>query len=212
MESHSDELKLALVDVRKAFRLLFLYQRRILDFSKTFANEMGLRPYSAVYGFNRPTTVNPFDKWVWDMLPMYRVSFLFLSLSTDQNQTKKGEWLLAIHLVSDTGYPDGISWKKGEPNPLDFPVAEDSFSRLGIYAFKSDIDERRNWQESVWRPAINYLPKYPSDWNVVTIEKIGVSICGAQFDLSDLSNKEAMLRTASQFKEVLARDLQLSLP
>lgn len=212
MDSDSDELKLALVDVRKAFRLLFLYQRRVLDLSMTFANEMGLRPYSVVYGFNRPATANPFDKWVWDMLPMYRVSFLFLSSFTDQNETKKGEWLLDIHLVSDSGYPDCISWKKGEPTPLTFPATENCVSLLGVYAFRCDRDERRNWQEDVWRPAINYPPEYPSDWNVVTNDKIGVSICGAQFDLSDLSNKEAMLRTASQFKEVLARDLQLSFP
>ncbi len=212
MESNSDELKKALLDVRKAFRLLFLYQRRVLDLAMTFANEMSLRPYCVGYGFNRPATANPFDKWVWDMLPMYRVSFLFLSPLTDQNHPKRGEWLLDIHLVSDSGYPEGISWKKGEPNPVTFSPAENCVSLLGIYAFKSDRDERRNWHDDVWHPAINYPSRYPSDWNVVTNDKNGVSIYGAQFDLSKLTNKEAMLGTADQFKEGLARELQISFP
>lgn len=212
MGSDSDQLENALLDVRKAYRLLFLYQRRILDLALTFANEMNLRPYCVGYGFNRPATVNPFDKWVWDMLPMYRISFLFLSSSSDQDYPKRGEWLLDLHLVSDSGYPEGSSWRKGEPDPETFSPAKNCVSLLGIYAFKSERDERRDWYNNIWRPAINYPFKYPPDWSVVTNGKAGVSIYGAQFNLLTLTSQEAMRLTAGQFKEGLVRDLQLSFP
>ncbi|MBX3370107.1 MAG: hypothetical protein KF793_06910 [Nitrospira sp.] len=212
MGADSNDLSQALVDVRKAFRLLFMYQQRIYDLAQTFAEECALRPYCVGYGFNRPSTGNPFGNWVWDMLPMYRASFLFLSPDTDNNKAKRGEWLLDIHLVSDSGYPEGHSWRKGQPNPESFPPSEDCLSYIGVYALRNDRDEVRDWYADVWRPTVTYPSSYPSGWNAMNNGKTGVTICGAQIDILKLSTKEAVLSAVGQFKEVLARELQIIVP
>jgi len=81
------EIDNALQDVRKAYRLLYLYQRRTMNIVQRITKEFDCQYYGWVpYKFYRPPkfgTKDIFNRWAWDMLPMYDVSFLFLKTGAD---------------------------------------------------------------------------------------------------------------------------------
>lgn len=98
------QLEEALFDVRKAYRLLYFYQRRVLDLVKftgdtlEFEYKGGNPIFSAVtprYGKGN------LNLWAWDWLNMYYYEFHFgFNLIAGHNIT------FSIFIQSDTGYFD----------------------------------------------------------------------------------------------------------
>lgn len=101
--SHMQEnLENSLLEVRKAYRLLYDYQKRILDLVSFIGGSFN-REYSGGYPkFSGPGPNNGRGKlslWAWDWLNMYYYEFLFIP-----KKTKSGSQHFAIFLVNDTGY------------------------------------------------------------------------------------------------------------
>ena len=85
----------ALCDVRKAYRLIFAYQRRILDSIQLLTQE-----HEVLYGgpkfAGRPKFKRfEFDRWSWDYLPLYQSIFKF-RLNT--------QYELSIYVNTDNGF------------------------------------------------------------------------------------------------------------
>ncbi len=93
-----------LVDVRKAYRLLYLYQRRVMDLVKFIGDTFG---FSYDGGYSKYSNTTPrngsgnFDKWSWDWLNMYHYDFLFTKRTIGSNQIT-----LSVRILSDTGFYD----------------------------------------------------------------------------------------------------------
>lgn len=88
-----------LQEVRKAYRLLFEYQTRILDLIGFIGGSFN---YDYNGGYSKFSNSGPkngqgrLDQWAWDWLNMYFYEFNF-------NKTK-GKISFAVFLVNDTGY------------------------------------------------------------------------------------------------------------
>ena len=92
----------ALLDVRKAYRLLHDYQRMALDATKYIGTQLGLT-YKGGYPYFSDCAPRDgkgsLDNWAWDWLNLMFYEFHF------QREITKDQWLnLSIWLFSDTGY------------------------------------------------------------------------------------------------------------
>ena len=127
------ELNNVLLDVRNAYRLLFLYQKRVLDLMKFIGNH-----YSLSYkgGWSKYSNSSPkngkgsLDNWAWDWLNMYCYEFHFGNNKINEDQVR-----FSIILQSDTG-----RWlsdcDKRDVNK--FSTAEASKSRLFFLVGKNN--------------------------------------------------------------------------
>lgn len=100
-----DQFENILCDVRKAYRLLFLYQKRILDLIQFIASSLDFKFGG---GWNWWTLSSlPHGSKVklanssWDWLSMYFYEFNFCEKNIDNNIIK-----FSVILESDTGYFD----------------------------------------------------------------------------------------------------------
>ena len=119
------ELKSALADVRKAYRLVYAYQRRVFDLVGAAAEPLE----AAGFEFERwePALFVPParhfykpDMWAWDFLPAYHFWAAW-------NRHRHGD---ARRVVLAVNADTGFERKRGEPDPADFLPAEKSHSEL----------------------------------------------------------------------------------
>lgn len=126
----------ALVDVRKAYRLLYLYQDRVLKTVKYISESLG---FGTLTGFNEycnsiPPNGKPIDLNSWAWLAMYWYKFDF--------GTRPNGIRFHIHIQSDTGFEVG----KDKTNIPSFNLVENSQTRLLFILRKNtkeEIDETR---------------------------------------------------------------------
>jgi len=99
-----ENLNNAFVEVRKAYRLLADYQKKVLDLVDFIGNSFG-RTYAGGHSkYGDPTPRNgkgSLDLWSWDWLTMYFYEFSF-GTENINNQ----ELTFSVFIVSDTGYYD----------------------------------------------------------------------------------------------------------
>lgn len=116
-----DDLSQALIAVRKAYRLLYLFQRRVLDVVEEISTKLGHDFYYWLPSGDEEAVrggANPCDRSAWKMLPLFDANFLYLPPGVKSTDTpRKGQWLLEIIVCPDDGEPEG---GKGESNPLEF--------------------------------------------------------------------------------------------
>ena len=102
MSTISHDIDAALLDVRKAFRLLHNYQRLALDAAKYIGTQLGFR-YGG--GWSRFSWHGPkngkgkLENWAWDWLNMMWYEFYF-----EPEAAGKEPFYFSLWLVSDTGY------------------------------------------------------------------------------------------------------------
>ena len=96
-----NELENSLAEVRKAYRLLYDYQKKVLDLVKFIGSEFG-RSYSG--GHPQFSNASPrngkgnLSLWAWDWLNMYYYEFTFHNPNENN--------FFSIILLSDSGYFD----------------------------------------------------------------------------------------------------------
>lgn len=127
-----EKLESTFEDVRKAYRLLYLYQQRVLDIVKFIGGLMS-RKYAG--GWSKFSNSGPrngqgkLDLWAWDWLNMYSYDFYF----GEENNVKFSIWL-----VSDTGYYDNMPQEYINRMKLEsFTSVQDSETKLILIAGKN---------------------------------------------------------------------------
>lgn len=102
-QGENNDFDLAMQDVRGAFRLLYVYTRRILDVMKYVSARLntsyqgGWPKYSA----SSPKSGSGYlESWAWDWLNMYFYEFNFSPIGINN-------YSFSILLQSDTGFWDG---------------------------------------------------------------------------------------------------------
>lgn len=93
-----------LLDVRKSYRLLYVYQRRVMDLMKFIGDSLALGYEGGWSWFSNPAPNNgkgDLDKWAWDWLNMYLYEFHFSELKSSGKKIR-----LSVVLQSDTGFFD----------------------------------------------------------------------------------------------------------
>jgi len=197
----SPGLKEALIDVRKAYRLLSLYQRRVLDLVKETGSMFDLDFYGwspVHFGRIGKLGTDPTGKWAWDLIPLYCASFLYVQPSYNRRHRRQGEWMLEIGVNSDDGF-DPSSKKNLEPNVSDFRPAEECKSWFGLYCWFSTTTVKESDWLQLWDFNSDIEP--PGDGKINVDTKRQLKITGKEYDLHTLRDKESLIQVVSDFKE-----------
>lgn len=128
----TENLKEALIDVRKAHRLIASYQKIMLSVVYFIKKKLAFPGYSGEKRFSNPITgrgglsIWP-DMWPWDFLYSYQFEYRL----GNKELPDGSQVFLSIVQYSDTGYYDSESAGRDDmPNPEAYKAAEDSSSKL----------------------------------------------------------------------------------
>ena len=196
----SEKLAKALVDVRKAYRLIYLYQKNILSTVDRFVQE-----FSGVFYWWTPTEssappqrgTNLTKRWAWDLLPLYSAAILYTS-GGENTEHFPGDWLLSFQLTTDSSFEsDGE-----EPNPINFEPAEDGETSIIISLWYCKKAISSNWFWGIWNEK-----EYPEgDYEEFDSPK-GLVCINKEFSLEDLETEEMIINSANDFKKLLSKYL-----
>jgi hypothetical protein len=126
-----------LLEVRKAYRLLYDYQARILDLM-TFIGQSYNIPFQKGYPKFSTRGQNRLDNWAWDWLYMYYYSFHFSNNTGIE---------MSVFLLNDSGFYEAY-FKDSTISALDvdkFKAVENSKSKLIFVA----AFEKWDWFDKV---------------------------------------------------------------
>lgn len=128
-----EQVKAALTEVRKSYRLLHEFQRSALDTVKYIGNRLGLNYMGSEHWFtdsSSPTGKGNLSKSAWDWLPMVLYCFNF------QKDDDGGEkFRFSIFLFSDTGFFVSDSALSDKTDVDSFAPPESSGTKLGFLFF-----------------------------------------------------------------------------
>jgi len=146
MNSNSAKTTNALIDVRKAYRLLYDYQRAALDVATYISVQLGFTPYWG--GVPRFSDCSPrsekgsLDCWAWDWLNLIFYEFRFGKYIGDDEELR-----FSILLFSDTGYfiSDTLNGEANEQKKevSSFAEVERSGTKIGFLLYKSSKADRK---------------------------------------------------------------------
>lgn len=197
--SSSVDLSAALSDVRRAYRLLHAYQRRVFDVVEEFVAAFDDRQYYwwRPVHYSKPGSSNPLERWAWNMLPMVKTSFLYLGAGTDHNLTRPGEWMLELLLESDSGFE---LFGNAEPMSNDFDDVENCRTTLRAIAWCPTKATKLNWLHGFWDEV-----EWPDrDKEVIEHDDPPLRVIADTFDLVALADKRAVRTAAAGFKLLAA--------
>ncbi|MFC1012451.1 hypothetical protein ACFGW2_01010 [Pasteurella multocida] len=198
--SHN-ELNLALLDVRKACRLLADYQQRVielLDFIKNELNAEHYYHYMDRYDSRSVYKIYTDQEAGLKLLPMRDMNLLWHRTRNIpdgeywQNNISKDDLVFDVNIVSD------------EDSTLS---VEESNSELHIYIYSCIKYKRnKNWYEDLWLKF-----DYP-EFNQVSIfedEKLGIKyqVYGEKLNLADLYDKESVKNILHGLKDRASKAL-----
>jgi hypothetical protein len=137
------------LDVRNSYRLLYLYQRRVMDVIKFIGDQLSLRYAGGWSWFSDSSPKDgkgSLNHWAWDWLNMYMYEFNFNDLKVDSNVIK-----FSLVVISDTGYFDADC--EDPKNIGSFAPAETSSTQLLFLAGKNawwpdfeDFDQNQTYR------------------------------------------------------------------
>lgn len=186
----------ALLDVRKAYRLLADYQQRIIELLALIRVELKAENY---FRYLRNTPPRDFERLDRSndagqrFLPMADVSVLWRRDSGQEDPVhfhQTGDLLIDVWVRSDTG-----NGQNGEPK---LPVNECT-SELRIYFFLcvEPLKESYNWYHKVWNQTA-----YPKLGEVMTCEKNpGYLVYGEALQLTDLADEMTIRDAVKALRE-----------
>ena len=179
------EVQQGLSNVRRSYRILYDYQRRVLDLARFIGERLSLT-YAG--GWPKFSDVSPrpgnkkdgFDRWAWDWLNFYFYDFHF----TTSNSTSP-VYACSVYIVCDTGYWDSQSPAISELDLETYESVENSRTKLLLMAAIVEAWEPDQFLEDrAWlRGVLNSVTP------VVEKTKAGV-ILTQSFNLHDFMNAE----------------------
>ena len=180
-------MKEGLIEVRKAYRLLYNYQNRILDLmdfiGKTYEITFGA-------GYSQYSRVvrkkGNLQNWAWDWLPMYYYEFFF-----EKKSSELGHIRFSVFLQNDSGYFDSRKDDK-TADKLDvttYQPVENAITQLIFVA-------GRNFWWDDWDKSTNSLPR---------LDDIGRAENGdlvyKKYNLENFSNEGETMKQLEDFSK-----------
>ena len=131
-----NDIHAALLDVRKAYRLLHDYQRAALDAAQYIGSKLGFIYIGGVPNFSNPSPgveKGKLSNSAWDWLNMYYYDMFF--------QRKRDDLKFSIFLFSDTGY---FLSKHSAPEKDDiktFSPVEGAGTKVGFLFYRKWVED-----------------------------------------------------------------------
>lgn len=144
----------AYADLRHATRVVWAYQRRVLDVLQVIRDAIPeMERYELHIGqYEEPHKALSINYgpgwWAWDTMPFVDMAFHHLERDRADNWVStRGTWLIEVRFWADTGY----SWAPGrEPDPSKFDPIEECQSRLMLTMLKgTDRPEVKAWRDTL---------------------------------------------------------------
>lgn len=182
-------LDAALLDVRRAYRLLADYQRRQFELLSYIRDKLGAKPYYQDYVFPRPDALNGLENQAYAglrFLPFLDLSAIWLRHKGQEeywNMHRAGDQMFGAWVRSDTGFNKYQHCYTDE-------TAETCRSLLVLSVVICDqpSDQSCNWYSKVW----NLLP-YPKDGEVGSNAAVpGYRVYSNSIDLAELGDQAAV--------------------
>ncbi len=208
METTTENLSKALQDVRRAHRILYAYQRRMLDLVHFIQRKLDM-PVKDLYGikhFSKPiygrsighTPLNIWPTmWAWDYLYSYLFEYY---LGEKEAGDKLHNYKLSLIQYSDTGYFDQDGQERGRIS--EFGSEEESSSKLLFFLEYKPKDSKWEWKDGSYMERIVLNKEIGSKKHTKQVR--GTSKEGKQilcsFPLERFINMEATLEVLREFR------------
>lgn len=144
MSATKNDLDRALLDVRKAYRLLHDYQRSVLDAAKYIGAQLGFTYCGGYSRFSKSAPISGqgnLDNWSWDWLNLVFYEFRFT------RETKGSRGLnCSILLFSDTGFFVSDNPEPDKTEISTFAAVEVSSSKVAFLFY----NDPKNRHEAFW--------------------------------------------------------------
>lgn len=215
METTTENLSKALLDVRRAHRILYAYQRRMSDLAYFIKCKLGMREFRGFKHFSNPI-YGPskghsrlsiwHDMWAWD----YLYSYLFeYHLGEQKTSDELHDYKLSLIQYSDTGYFDREEEEEEEEEEEatrleleKFKPEEKSGSKLLFFLEYKPKDSEWEWKDGSYMERIVLDKEVGSKKHETGVITIGVEhkqiICS--FPLERFINMEATLEVLREFR------------
>lgn len=195
----NNELDKSLVEVRKAYRILFDYQTRILDLVKYIGQKT---QFSYSGGYSKFSNSGPnngrgsLDLWAWDWLNFYFYEFNFGSLDI-----KNDNYTFSIFHLADDGFYQKTksSGKFIRTEVKEFLNEEESNSKLIFVLGKNTWDD--NWGHN-W----NSLEFTLNESDVKKDVEKGSSILFKSYNINEFDCEENVFKILLDFKIFCAKN------
>lgn len=204
METTTENLSKALLDVRRAHRILYAYQRRMLDLVHFIQSKLDM-PVEDLCGFkhfSRPISKKGnltiwHDMWAWDYLYSYLFEYYLGEKETDNG----GAYALSLIQYSDTGYFDQEEKEEGTRLELEkFKPEEESSSKLLFFLEYKRKDSKWEWGNGTSLEKIVLDKKVGSKKHEKEVRNIeGVTQILYPVSLEEFINIEATLEVLREF-------------
>ena len=204
METTTENLSKALLDVRRAHRILYAYQRRMLDLVHFIQSKLDM-PVEDLCGFkhfSRPISKKGnltiwHDMWAWDYLYSYLFEYYLGEKETDNG----GAYALSLIQYSDTGYFD--QEEEGTRLELEkFKPEEESGSKLLFFLEYKPKDRNWEWGDGTSLEGIVLDKEFGRKEHAETVRDTATE--GTQilysFPLERFINKEDTLKVLREFR------------
>ena len=151
METTTETLSEALLDVRRAHRILYAYQRRMLDLAHFIKSKLGMLEFYGIKHFSKPiygrsighTPLNiRLDMWAWDYLYSYLFEYY---LGEKEAGDKRHNYKLSLIQYSDTGYFDQDGQRRCRIS--EFGSEGESGSKLLFFLEYKPKDSEWEWKD-----------------------------------------------------------------
>ena len=181
-------LQFDLSQVRKAYRLLYDYQARILDLVSYCGSKMKFSYNGGISKFSNVTPRNGkgnLGLWSWDWLNMYFYQFQFKEQMIHGNNL-----YFSIFLVSDSGYFEEGSNAEGKIDIDDFLSPEKSTTKLLFLVGKNGLKDM--WEGWNSKKFVN------QDLSIKEFD--GGKMILKSFQLEDFIDEPTTINTLKQFQ------------
>ncbi|MDR2319420.1 MAG: hypothetical protein LBF06_23825 [Pseudomonas sp.] len=183
----------ALLDVRRAYRLLGEYQQRLFELLGYIRDQLGAEDYYQEYVYPQPRSLAGLDKREDSglrYLPFHDLAAIWLRFPQGQevhwDNQRPGDLMFGAWIRSDTGFDKHSGKYSGEP-------AESSRSELVLSVVICDEPKEGNWYNEYW---INI--DYPEYGEVNSTDMPGYRCYANAIPLAQLADSasvDAALRT-----------------
>lgn len=198
MEIKMKEFNEAMCDVRKAHRLIYSYQQRMLDLAYFIKSKLDFPLFLAVKGFSEDInkkrdgylSINP-NMWAWDFLYSYMLEYYIGEVELDNGD----ECAVSVIQYSDTGF-----FEKEDNNRTDtksFADEEESGSKL-LFILETK-PEGKDW---IWNTEELMMNKEYASFNhtrTLIKPKKGYVQVLYSFPLDRFLNEETSIKALKEF-------------
>lgn len=202
METTTENLSNALLDVRRAHRILYVYQKRMSDLAYFIKCKLKMPDFRGFKHFSRPISRNSgyltirHDMWAWDYLYSYLFEYY---LGKTEASDKLHDYKLSLIQYSDTGYFDQDGQRRCRIS--EFGSEGESSSKLLFFLEYKPKGSKWEWGNGTSLEKIVLDKKFGSKEHTKTFQSpaTGVKQILCSFPLERFINMEATLEVLREF-------------